>query len=285
VTIGLDLGDRWSEACAIDADGEVVERLRIRTTAADLERSLARFAGARVVMEAGTHSPWVSRALARQGFEVVVANPRRLRLISASDSKSDGFDAEQLARLGRVDVRLLSPIVHRGERAQRDLIWMRARDGLVRARTQLINQVRGFAKSLGTRLPASSAETFAKRMRAGVDPGLFPGLRTLVDLAERHHQLAIARDPQQIAPHQRQEQLLRGDRGASGRRGQRPADPSNRPVVDQRPDPPQRMLLRHERLQRQVVKHRPLRIGVPHHRIAPPERTLCRIGATLSATC
>ena len=89
---------------------------------------------------------------------MIVANPRRVRLIAESDKKSDRFDAEQLARLGRIDPDLLSPIVHRGEEAQRDRILLLARDGMVRARTQLINQVRGFAKSLGSRLPSSSSE-------------------------------------------------------------------------------------------------------------------------------
>ena len=164
VTIGLDLGDKWSEACGVDAAGRTVMRHRVRTTRAGLDE-LGAYAGARLVLEAGTHSPWVSRHLEAMGFEVIVANPRRVRLIAESDSKSDGFDAEVLARLGRADPKLLAPIAHCSESVQRDRIRLQVRDGLVRARTQLINQVRGFAKSLGVRLPGGSAETFAKRLR------------------------------------------------------------------------------------------------------------------------
>jgi transposase len=127
----------------------------------------------------------VSRLLARQGHEVIVANPRRVRLIAESDAKSDQFDAELLARLGRLDPALLSPIVHRGEEAQRHLVLLRARDGLVRARTQLINQVRGFAKSLGSRLPSSSSESFPKRVRSAVSEDLFPGLQTMLGMIEQ----------------------------------------------------------------------------------------------------
>jgi transposase len=127
----------------------------------------------------------VSRLVTRLGHEAVVANPRRVRLIAANDSKCDRLDAELLARLGRLDPNLLAPIVHRGLQAQRDLVLLRARDGLVRARTQLINQVRGFAKSLGTRLAKSSAPAFAKRTRAAVDPDLFPGLETLLGMIEQ----------------------------------------------------------------------------------------------------
>ena len=70
----------------------------------------------------------------------MVANPRKVRLIAQSDLKTDSFDAELLARLGRFDLKLLSPIRHRGEQTQQDLALIRARDGLVRARTQLINR-------------------------------------------------------------------------------------------------------------------------------------------------
>ena len=185
LTIGLDLSDKTSEACVLDATGEVVESFRVRTTRAALERALARFEPCRVVLEVGTHSPWVSRLVTRLGHEGIVANPRRVRLIAENDSKSDDFDAELLARLGRIDPNLLAPIVHRGESAQRDLVLLRARDGLVRARSQLINQVRGFAKSLGTRLPASSAEAFPKRVRAVAASDLFPGLETMLAMSEQ----------------------------------------------------------------------------------------------------
>jgi transposase len=185
LTIGLDLGDRFTEGRVVDEAGEVVEGFRVRTTERALGRRLASFSRSRVVLEVGTHSPWVSRVVERQGHEAVVANPRRVRLIAENDSKSDGVDAELLARLGRVDPSLLRPIVHRGEQAQRDRILIQARDGFVRARTQLVNQVRGFAKALGTRLPSSSTEAFPKRVRATSPMDLFPGLETLLDTIEQ----------------------------------------------------------------------------------------------------
>ena len=185
LTIGLDLGDRFTEGRVIDETGEVVEAFRVRTTEPALSHRLASFGPSRVVLEVGTHSPWVSRVVASQGHEAIVANPRRVRLIAQNDSKSDGVDAELLARLGRVDAALLKPIVHRGVQAQRDRILMQARDGLVRARTQLINQVRGFAKALGVQLPSSSTEAFPRRVRATVPHDLFPGLATLLDTIEQ----------------------------------------------------------------------------------------------------
>lgn len=185
VTIGLDLGDRWSEAAMVDAEGEVIERVRVRTTREALAEAFRGYEGCRLVLEVGTHSPWVSRVLSGRGFEVIVANPRRVRLIAQGDAKTDAFDAELLARLGRVDPSLLSPIVHRGEPAQRDLVLLRSRDGLVRARTQLVNQVRGFAKSLGVRLPSSSTEAFSRRVRDAVGQEVFPGCGVLLETIDR----------------------------------------------------------------------------------------------------
>ena len=65
------------------------------------------------------------------GHQVTVANPRRVQLISQNESKTDQVDAELLARLGRVDVKLLRPIEHRSMEARSDLAVAKARDALV----------------------------------------------------------------------------------------------------------------------------------------------------------
>jgi transposase len=184
LTIGLDLGDRFTEGRVIDSGGELVEGFRVRTTPRALSDRLASYPPSRIVLEVGTHSPWISRLVAEHGHEAIVANPRRVRLISENDSKSDGVDAELLARLGRIDPALLKPIVHRGASAQRDRMLIQARDGFVRARTQLINQARGLAKALGARLPSSSTVAFPKRVRDTTPLDLFPGLEPLLETIE-----------------------------------------------------------------------------------------------------
>ena len=99
------------------------------------------------------------------GHHVIVANPRKVRLIYQNDRKSDKVDAEYLARIARVDEKLLSPIQHRGASAQADLAVIRARDELVQARTQLINHVRGAVKAVGEKLSSCSSASFQKRVR------------------------------------------------------------------------------------------------------------------------
>ena len=120
-TIGVDVGDRHTHVCVLDQRGEVVEEARIRTTEAALKGCFERLQPARVVLEVGPHSPWISRLVAEVGHEVIVANPRKLRLIYENDQKCDRADAEYLARVGRMDPNLLAPVIHRGERAQADL--------------------------------------------------------------------------------------------------------------------------------------------------------------------
>jgi transposase len=182
LTVGLDLSDTSSRYCALDAGGQIVGTGRVRTTPTALERAAERWPHCRIVLEVGTHSPWVSRLLTRLGHEVLVANARQLRLIYASERKSDRVDAETLARLGRLDPALLKPIHHRGAAAQVDLAQLRARDCLVRARTQLINHVRGAVKAVGGRLPASSAPAFVAKVAPHLPPELQDTLRPLLRL-------------------------------------------------------------------------------------------------------
>src|SRR5262245_19311800 len=166
VTIGLDLGDRTSRVYEVSATGERLREASVATTPAALAKYFGPRPSCRVVLEVGTHSPWVSRELARWGHEVVVANPsavygtkRRRR------HRNDRLDAEFLARQGRADVKLLHPIQHRSAAAQQDLALLRARDQLVHTRTGLINHIRGAVKSLGGRLSRCSAEAFPRQVR------------------------------------------------------------------------------------------------------------------------
>jgi transposase len=105
-----------------------------------------------------------------------------VQLIAQSTAKSDRRDAELLARLGRADVELLAPIEHRSESQQADLAVVRARDGLVQARTRLINIVRGIAKSFGVQLPKSDGYCFHRKVAEQVPAMLAPALAPLLQL-------------------------------------------------------------------------------------------------------
>lgn len=187
-TVGLDVSDRYSSYCVVDTGGEVSEEGRIRTSEAAIRERFGSSSG-RLVLEAGTHSPWLERVFAGLGWEVVVANPRKVQLIARSTRKSDRTDAETLARLGRVDPRLLAPIAHRSARAQADLAVIRGRSSLLNARTLLINHVRGAVKSCGGRIPACDGHSFHRRAReyvpAEMAPALIPVLESIEELTEQ----------------------------------------------------------------------------------------------------
>jgi len=182
MTAGLDLGDKYSYLCLIDTEsGEVIEEGRLRTTPETFKRRFASERPMRIAIEAGTHSPWVSRVLEECGHEVLVANARKLRLIYANKQKTDEIDAENLARLARVDPKLLYPLKHRGEDSQAHMALIRSRQALVGCRTQLVNHVRGAVKSFGGRLPKCPAVSFHKRAAEHIPEALWPALEPLLE--------------------------------------------------------------------------------------------------------
>jgi transposase len=181
VTVGLDLGDKHTQVCVLDPEGEVIEEARLRTTSVALRRRFASMPAARMVLEAGTHSPWVSRLLKDCGHEVYVANPRNLRLIYQNDSKNDRVDAEYLARIGRLDPALLASFRHRQADTQANLALIRSRDVLVRSRARLINHIRGAVKSGGGHLARCSSVTFALKALPDLPPELEPALVPLLE--------------------------------------------------------------------------------------------------------
>jgi hypothetical protein len=74
--IGLDVGDDTTRVCAVDGDGEIVRESHLRTTPREIDIFFSSQARTRVILEVGTHSPWMSRLIAKYGHEVIVANPR-----------------------------------------------------------------------------------------------------------------------------------------------------------------------------------------------------------------
>jgi transposase len=184
--IGLDLGDRFTAICILDHQGEVQTRARCQTTREGFAKHFARRPRARIALEAGSQSGWISRQLRGYGHEVIVANPRQLALISKSIIKTDPGDAETLARLARADQHLLKPVFHRSAETQAHLSIIRARDTVVRARTMLVNCARGLAKQLGHRLPACTSTTFSERatVPAELADALEPLLKQIDQLSE-----------------------------------------------------------------------------------------------------
>ena len=170
--IGIDLSDRTGQFYAIDDEGEKIGEGKITLRTPELEKWAMSIAPTLMAIEAGTHSPWISRLLTRCGHEVIVANPVKVALITKNVQKTDPVDAEYLARLARLDRGLLFPIQHRGEQAQIDLQVIRTREVAVKVRSTLISHVRGAVKSFGGRLSKCSTEAFVNTTRKEIPEAL-----------------------------------------------------------------------------------------------------------------
>lgn len=144
------------------------------------------YPGARVAIEVGTHSPWISRHLLAEGCEAFVANARKLRAIYQNERKCDELDAKMLAKIARLDPELLHPVTHVSEQAMTDRLVLGAREQLVEHRKALIQSVRSSVKSLGHRIGSCSSQSFAKKARETLDsePGVMRALEPMLAAIE-----------------------------------------------------------------------------------------------------
>lgn len=180
-TVGLDVGDRETYFCILDEAGEILEEGRFRSTRAGLAGRFRTLPRARVVLEVGALSPWMSRDLEAFGHEVLVANSYQMGRIYKGQDKTDRHDAQTLARLGRSDPKLLRPLQHRRSAAMVDRGLLHAREVLVRSRVQLINHVRGSVKTVGARVSSSGSAQFAKNARPQIPEVLQDALAPILD--------------------------------------------------------------------------------------------------------
>ena len=189
LTIGLDLGDRWSFYCVLDESGKIILEQKAPTTTEGVKQTFARMPRSLIALETGTHSPWVSRLLTELGHKVLVAHAQKVELITKSNRKDDRHDARTLARLARIDPELLGPVRHRSAKAQIHLTVIRARAELVSARTALVNAARGLVKSYGERLPKCGTQQVSRELAAGLSTELRdvlePLFREIESLNER----------------------------------------------------------------------------------------------------
>jgi transposase len=172
--------------------GEVLLEQKVGTTPKAMREVFGSVPRCRIALETGMRSPWVSRLLSELGHEVIVAHARNVRLIGESRKKDDRLDARTLARLARIDPQLLSPVKHRSAQAHAHLSVIRARAGLVRARTALINTARGLTKSYGERLRGCNPRNLNPEKAQGLSPelqaALEPLLSAIESLSERIHE-------------------------------------------------------------------------------------------------
>ena len=185
-TIGIDLGDLESVYCVTDAEGGVLAEGSVPTTH-DGMSCFEALSPSRMVLEACGQSHWISKSLRAQGHEVFVANPRKLRMISENSRKNDKNDARMLARIGRLDPGLLSPVEERDDECLGVRSLIHSRQQLVQLRTRFVTFVRTQVKLYGHRVPTCSASCFHKRAGEHIPTELRTALTPILEMLEELH--------------------------------------------------------------------------------------------------
>ena len=184
LTVGVDLGDQWSNYCILGLGGETLREGQFRTRRQEVGEFFQGLAISRVVIEVGTHSAWVREVIAGLGHEVLVANAQRMEGRKRRRRKNDRIDAAKLATLGRVDPKSLYPIQHRSTEVREDLLVIRVRDSLVESRTKLISTVRGMVKTMGARVQGCSSVSFSGKAADQIPPEVQETLEPLLRLIQ-----------------------------------------------------------------------------------------------------
>lgn len=161
--IGIDIGDKVNFICILNESGDILDKFEIDNNKEEMIEYFESIEKASIVIEAGSHSPWISRLLISIGHDVFTCNPRHLAAVSQNLQKSDQTDCEILARLLLTGKHLLKQVHHAKEDAMRDFLLIKSRRALVKSRTILINNSRGVVKSFGERIsPRLTADAFHK---------------------------------------------------------------------------------------------------------------------------
>ena len=188
--LGIDVHLKSTEICELSAKGKVLDRSRVPTTESGLRSYFGRRKRRRVVMECSGSTPWVYRLLKELGHEVVVVDPRKIRLIAESTLKCDRVDAEILARLSRFDEGLLQPVYQRSYAAQEMRTRLKVRQSLVRSRAKLVTTIRGSLRAHGYRLGSCATKAFVARwatveVEESLRQSLDPLVETIGELTDR----------------------------------------------------------------------------------------------------
>lgn len=188
----MDLGDKISDFCVLDPSGEILEESRVASTPEAFAVEMSRFRGSKLFLEVGTHARWALDALESQGIEATAINPRRLKLIAESQTKTDKKDARLLAELGLKFPQLLRPVSFRGREAHGHYRLLQARDQLVSQRTALVLMIKGQAKAAGVKL-SGATPGFHKDLMKKIPPHLqascIPLVKVLKTLTKQIRQI------------------------------------------------------------------------------------------------
>jgi len=166
-TIGLDLAKSIFRVHGVDTTGEVVVRRPLRR--AQMLPFFARLPSCLVGMEACGTSHYWARELIKLGHEVRLMPPAYVKPY-VKRGKTDAADAEAVCEAVRRPTMRFVPV--KSPEQQAVLSMHRARDLLVKQRTQLVNMIRSLLAEFGLNIPKGleRALLMARRIVDGKAP-------------------------------------------------------------------------------------------------------------------
>jgi transposase len=195
--IAIDLGGKESQICVRASDGSIIEEVRWGTPR--LASYLKTRPTSRVILETSTEAFRIADAALALGHEVRVVPATLVPSlgVGARGVKTDRRDAQILSE---VSTRVELPSVHIPSDVSRT--WKSActaREALVTARTQLINTVRGWMRSVLLKARSGTPSSFAERVRRAAlatPEGLPDFIEHLLCIIEALNDRIVAADKQ-----------------------------------------------------------------------------------------
>jgi transposase len=161
---GIDVSKKSSHYCIMNAERSVVARGKVGNHRVDLKREFGPMAPMKIVLEACGIGFWMADQLEELGHAVTVVDPGKTKAIGSSRIKNDKLDARVLATLCQAD--LVAPVDRPSQAERYARMPAVTRDALVKARTALINTVRGMLHSEGVLAPSCGTAAFTETIRA-----------------------------------------------------------------------------------------------------------------------
>jgi transposase len=164
--VAIDLGGRESQLCVRAEDGTIVKEARVATRT--LPKLLSELEPCRVILETSAEAFKIADAALASEHQVRVVPATLVKQLGVG-SRSVKNDRKDAQVLSQVSCRIDLPSVHVPSERSRELKSLcGAREALIRSRTMLINNVRGWQRTQLIRIRGGATSSFPQRLREHV---------------------------------------------------------------------------------------------------------------------
>jgi len=187
--VGLDVSQKKTAVCVVDASGAKVCQASIETSPQAIYQFLVEkgFTHSKIGMETGPLAVWLYHGLQAFGLQIDCIHARHVHAaLTMQLNKTDRNDALGIARL--VQSGWYRPTHVKSLQCHQLRLVLTAREKLVQIRVTLINQIRGLLKTFGVVLPAGRNSVFERSVVesspsiAEVKPTALMLMQTLKDI-------------------------------------------------------------------------------------------------------